>query len=77
MTLLVIGTSGVGSLTRHPQWGAADAETKVPSDENTELKGSSFKEWSRSVYCHASALIARDSTLLISTLQVHSPAFFP
>ena len=34
-------------------WGAADAEIKVPSDENTELKGSSFKAWSRSVCCHA------------------------
>ena len=36
-----------------PQWGAADAEIKVPSDENTELKGSPFKAWSRPVYCHA------------------------
>ena len=35
------------------QWGAADAEIKVPSDGNTELKGSPFKAWSRSVYCHA------------------------
>ena len=26
-----------------PQWGAADAEIKVPSDENTDLKGSRFK----------------------------------
>ena len=33
--------------------GAADAEIKVISDENTELKGSPFKTWSRSVYCHA------------------------
>ena len=29
------------------QWTAADA-----SDENTELKGSPFKAWSRSVYSH-------------------------
>ena len=29
------------------QWGAADAEIKVPSDENTELKRSLFKAWSR------------------------------
>ena len=36
-----------------PQWGAADAEIKVPSDENTELKGSPFQAWSRSVYSHA------------------------
>ena len=33
-----------------PQWGAADAEIKVPSGENTELKRSPFKVWSRSVY---------------------------
>ena len=26
-----------------PQWGAVDAEIKVPFDENTELKGSTFK----------------------------------
>ena len=32
------------------QWGAADAEIKVSSDENTELKGSPFKGWRRSVY---------------------------
>ena len=36
-----------------PQWGAADAEIKVPSGENTELKRSPFKAWSRSIYCHA------------------------
>ena len=35
-----------------PQWGAADAEIKVPSVENTELKGSHFKAWSRSVNSH-------------------------
>ena len=34
------------------QWGAADAEIKVPSGENTELKRSPFKAWSRSVYSH-------------------------
>ena len=36
-----------------PQWGAADAEIKVPSGENTELKRSPFQAWSRSVYSHA------------------------
>ena len=36
-----------------PQWGAADAEIKVPSGENTELKRSPFKAWSKSVYSHA------------------------
>ena len=33
-----------------PQWGAADAEIKVSSGENTELKRSPFKTWSRSAY---------------------------
>ena len=37
---------------RDPQWGAADAEIKVPSGENTELKRSPFQAWSRSVYSH-------------------------
>ena len=35
-----------------PQWGAVDAEMKLPSGENTELKCSPFKAWSRSVYSH-------------------------
>ena len=35
-----------------PQSGAADAEIKVPSGENTELKRSPLKAWSRSVQCH-------------------------
>ena len=35
------------------QWGAADAEIKVPSGENTELKRSPFQAWSKSVYSHA------------------------
>ena len=35
-----------------PQRGAADAEIKVPSGENTELKRSPFKAWSMSVYSH-------------------------
>ena len=37
-----------------PRWGAADAEIKVPSGENTKLKCSPFKAWSRSVYSHTS-----------------------
>ena len=40
----------VVSLT--PQWGTEDAEIKVPSGENTELKRSAVKAWSRSVYNH-------------------------
>ena len=43
---------GIGHLMKPPQWGAADAEIKVPSGENTELKCSPFKAWSRSVYSH-------------------------
>ena len=35
-----------------PQWGAADAEIKVPSGKNTELKRSPFKAWSRLAYSH-------------------------
>ena len=35
-----------------PQWGAVDTEIKFPSDENTELKRSPFKAWSRSVYSY-------------------------
>ena len=37
---------------KFPQWGAADAEIKVPSGENTELKRPPFQAWSRSVYSH-------------------------
>ena len=36
-----------------PQWAAADAEFKVPSDENTELKGSPINAWSRSIAMYA------------------------
>ena len=38
--------------TTAPQWGAVDAEIKVPCGENTELKRSPFKAWSRLVYSH-------------------------
>ena len=41
------------ALSRFQQWGAVDSEIKAPSDENTELKGSPLKAWSRSEYCHA------------------------
>ena len=44
------GNGGVGLCV--PQCGAANAEIKVPSGENTELKRSLFKAWSRSVYSH-------------------------
>ena len=45
-------SQSVSSLMSTPQWGAADAEIKVPSGENTELKRPPFKAWSRSVYRH-------------------------
>ena len=35
-----------------PQWGAADADIKVPSVENTELKGSPF-----TAYCQGSTAV--------------------
>ena len=51
---------------------------KVPSGENTELKRSPFKAWSRSVYSHICYAYCQGFLfLLISTLPVHSPAIFP
>ena len=44
------------------QWGVVDAEIKVPSGENTELKRSPFKAWNRSANSHAT-LTARDCFL--------------
>ena len=46
-----------------PQWGAADAEIKVPSVEDTELKGSPFKACSRSVYSHTCYAYCRQGFL--------------
>ena len=63
-----------------PQWGAADAEIKVPSGENTDLKRVPFKAWSRSVHSHTCyALLPGISSSLISTLPVQnlSRFFFP
>ena len=42
----------VGRVWYTPQWGAADAEIKVPSGENTEFERSPFIAWSRSIYSH-------------------------
>ena len=68
-TKLLVTTSFVTA----PQWGAADAEIKVPSGENTELKRSPFKAWSRLVYSHTCYAYCQGflSFLLISTLPVH------
>ena len=41
--LKVIIDISCGPVTFAPQWGAADAEIKVPSGENRELKRSPFK----------------------------------
>ena len=40
------------SVLSSPQWGAADAEIKVPSGKTTELTRSPFTAWSRSVYSY-------------------------
>ena len=50
---------------------------KAPSVENTELEGSPFKAWGRSLQSYMLRLLPGISSLLISTLPVHSPAFFP
>ena len=64
------------SLLGAPLWGAADAEIKVPSGENTELRRSPFKAWSRSVYIAIHATLTARNFILISTLPVYSLAFF-
>ena len=56
--------------------GTVEAEIKVLSVERSELKGSPFKAWSRSVYSHACHGYCH-SSLLIFTLPVHSPTYFP
>ena len=55
----------IGSYCLLPQWGAADAEIKVPSDENTELKRSPFKAWSRSAYSHTCYVYCRGFLLCL------------
>ena len=67
-----------------PQYGATDAEIKVPSGENTELKRSPFKAWSRSVYSHTSYAYCKGFLpclfLPFRSLHLHffqtSPVFF-
>ena len=43
-----------------PQWGAADAEIKVPSGENTELKRSPYPAWSGRCMAMHATLAARE-----------------
>ena len=61
---------------KSPQWGAADAEIKVPSVENTELRRSPFQAWSRSVYSHTCYAYCQ-GFLPCLFLPFQSPAFFP
>ena len=69
-----------------PQQGAADAEIEVRSLENTELEGSPFKAWGRSVYshtCYAYCLEFLPRLFLpFRSIRLHffrnlSPEFFP
>ena len=56
------------------QWGAADAEIKIPSGENTELKRSPFKAWNRSYMLR---LLPGISSLLILPFRSIHLHFFP
>ena len=60
-----------------PQWGAADAEIKVSSDENTELKVLSLKPGLGQYIAMHATLTSRDFFLANFIFPVHSPAFFP
>ena len=59
-----------------PQWGAADAEIKVPSDENTELKCSPLKPGVGQYIAIRATLTAREFLLAYFYPSVNSPAFF-
>ena len=50
--IIVLPSKWLSFCTLTPQLRAEDAEIKVPSGENTELKRSPFKAWSSSVYSH-------------------------
>ena len=64
-------------MTLFLQWGAAYAEIKVPSGENTELKRSPLKPLVGQYIAIMLHLLPGIFSLPISTLPVHSPAFFP
>ena len=61
-----------------PLLGAADAESEVPSVENTEPKGSPFKAWSRSVYSHTCYAYCQGflACLILSFRSIHLLFFF-
>ena len=63
--------SPIRRLQEPPQWGAADAEIKVPSVENTELEGSPFKACGRSVCSHTCHAYSQGFCLF---LRVYSPS---
>ena len=50
---------------------------KLNNSQNPELKGSPFKAWNRSEYSHVCFTYCQGFLLLIPTLPIHSPAFFP
>ena len=64
------------SLAQTLQFGAVDAEIKVPSVENTELKASPFKALSRSVYSHTwLCLLPGISCLFLPFWSIHLHLF--
>ena len=77
LLLLTHCTKEIHSHDGSPQWGAADAEIKVPSGENTELKNvlPSKPGVGQYIAIHATKMPGI-SSFLFSTLPVHSPAFF-
>ena len=63
-----------------PQWEAAYAEIKVPSGENTGLKRSPFKAWSRSVYsrtCYTYTTGVSSLFLPFRSIHLHFSKTFP
>ena len=52
LCMMVLLTELYPFILLSPQWEAVDAEIKVPSGENIELKRSPFTAWSRSGYSH-------------------------
>ena len=57
--------------TFHPQWGAADAEIKVPSGDNTELNVLPLKPGVGQYIAIHATLIARDFFLALRSIHLH------
>ena len=67
------------NLSRFPlQWGAAGAEIKVPSGENTGLKRSPFKACSRSLYSQICSAYCQGFVpcLFLPLRSIHLHLFF-